>query len=192
MNEIIQNFVTSKPEFNLLTEGDHIARLVRYKVLDSFTQYSDEPKASDKPWSNAGPQLAITVVNAEEGKSGGLTHRFNFEGNVRYDELSEKQKKSADYMDLEGYACTKDGDGNIIRMVDEDRTKSCANIVNQFAMAIGIKEGSNLIEALDDAIQEGTTFRVTVTNEPYDGRDQLRLTRYRQVAQVDVEAEFED
>lgn len=192
MNEIIQNFQTSKPEFNLLSEGEHNVRLIRYKVLDSFTQYSDEPKANEKPWSNPCPQLAITVVSSEEGKSGGLTHRLNFEGYPRFSELSDKQQKSGEFIDLEGYACTKDKQGNVIRPTDPDRTQSCANIVNQFAMALSVDEGANLLDALDSAIQDKVSMRVTVTNEPWDGKDQLRLNRFRQVAQAPVEADFED
>jgi len=181
MNDIIQSFETSRPEFNLLSEGEHIVRLSRYEILDSFTQYSHEPKAELPAWSNACPQLAITVLNAEEGKSGGLTHRLNFEGYVKYEELSEAQIKSGKYENVEGYACTKKGD-DLVRAVDEEKTKTCANIANQFAMALGIPEGTNLIEGLDMARDEQVTFRVTVVNEPYDGRDQLRLSRFRQIA----------
>jgi hypothetical protein len=190
--DFFKSFKVSKPEFALLAEGEHIVRLLRIEPLNSFQQYNGQPKDELPEWANATPQLAATVVAAEEGKNGGLTHRFNGCGYRKYDELSEKEIKSGKYENIEGYACHKDADGDIVREEDPDRTQSCANIINQFAAAMRIEEGEELMPALEKAIQDQVLFRVTVINDPYDGKDQLRLTRYRSVSAVAVEDDFED
>lgn len=190
--DYFNDFKVEKPEFQLLPEGEQLVRVIRRTVLNSFQQYSGQPKEDLPEWQNATPQLAITVVAAEEGKNGGLTHRFNGCGYRKYDELSEKEMKSDKYENVEGYACYKDKDSDLVRETDKDRTKSCSNILNQFAASLHIKEGDSLMEGIDNAILNKTPFRVTVTNELYNGRDQFRLNRYRAAAAVAVDDGFED
>lgn len=190
--DYFNDFKVEKPEFQLLPEGEQLVRVIRRTVLNSFQQYSGQPKEDLPEWQNATPQLAITVVAAEEGKNGGLTHRFNGCGYRKYDELSEKEMKSDKYENVEGYACYKDKDSDLVRETDKDRTKSCSNILNQFAASLRIKEGDSLMEGIDNAILNKTPFRVTVTNELYNGKDQFRLNRYRAAAAVAVDDGFED
>jgi len=187
------SYKVAKPEFQSLVEGEQIVRLLRVEALNSFQQYNGEAKDSLPEWANATPQLAITVVAAEDGKNGGLTHRFNGCGYRKYSELSEKELKSGKYENISGYACYKDDDGDLVREEDAIRTKSCENIVNQFAAALHIKEGADLMDALQEAIQDQVRFRATVVNEPYEGKDQMRISRFKAVAStVTAEAEFED
>ena len=170
-------------------------RIIRATVLNSLQQYNGQPKDELPAWANATPQLAITVVAAEDGKSGGLTHRFNGCGYRKYDELSEKELKSGNYEAIEGYACYKDKEGDIVREESEDNTKACENILNQFAMAMQIPEGSDLMESIEEAIQNKTTVRATVVNEPYLEKDQFRLNRFRAMTGEAVAAtddKFED
>lgn len=192
MSDFFKKFKVRKPEFALLAVGEQIVRLLRIEEMNSFQQYNGQPKDELPEWQNATPQLAVTVVAAEEGKNGGLTHRFNGCGFDKYDELTEKQIKSGKYVNVGGYACYKDGDGDLVRQESEENTKACENIMNQFAAALQIEEDSDLYEGLEQAIADQTPFRVTVTNDPYDGKDQLRLNRFRSVAKVAVADDFED
>ena len=192
MKDYFSDFKVEKPEFQLLAEGEQLVRVIRRAVLNSFQQYSGQPKDELPEWQNATPQLVITVVAAEEGKNGGLTHRFNGCGYRKYDELSEKEMKSDKYENVEGYACYKDKDGDLVRETDKDRTKACSNILNQFAASLQIKEGEELMTGVDQAILDKTLFRVTVTNEVYDNKDQFRLSRFRAMAAVAVNDGFED
>jgi len=192
MNDHWESFKTSKPEFNLLSEGEHNLRVIRYENVNSFLQYNGNPKDELPAYRNPCPQLAITVVAADEGKSGGLTFRMNRIGFVKYDELTEKQIKSGKYENVAGWACLKDSDDDLVREEDADKTKACENIINQFAAALAIPEGSNLLEAMDASIESKAVFRGTVTNEPYEGRDQLRLGRFRSAVAVAAEADFEE
>lgn len=190
--DFFKQFKVSKPEFQLLPEGEHVVRLLRVEPLNSFQQYNGSPKDELPDWANATPQLAVTVVASEEGKNGGMTHRFNGCGYRKYADLSEKEIKDGKYENIGGYACYKDKDDDIVREESEENTNSCSNIINQFASALQIEEGNELMPALEEAIQNQVAFRVTVTNEPYDGKDQLRLTRFRSVATVAVEDKFQD
>jgi hypothetical protein len=189
--EFFKNFKVSKPEFNLLPLGTHAVRLIRYEEVNSFQQYNGDEKLKLPAWKDATPQLAITVVAAGDGKSGGMTHRFNGRGYVKMNELTDKQRKSGKYEDQQGYACSLNDDNLLVREVSEQHTKECANIINQFAGALGVKEGSKLGNALDKAIEAKIKFSVTVVNEPYEGADQFRLAKFKP-ATVAVAADFEE
>jgi hypothetical protein len=190
--DFFAGFKVSKPEFNLLPAGEHVVRIIRAEEVTSFQQFNGDEKVKLPAWKDATPQLAITVVAAEEGKSGGLTHRFNGRGYVKMTELSAEQRKSGDYEEHEGYACSLNDDDILVREVSEQHTKECANIINQFANSLGIKEGAKLGKALVAAIADQTKFRTTVVNKPYEGKDQLRLERFKAMSAATVKANFED
>jgi len=191
--DFFKDFKVAKPEFQLLPEGEQVVRLLRVELLNSFQQYNGTAKDELPQWENATPQLAVTVVASEEGKNGGMTHRFNGCGYRKYDELTKAEKDSGKYEDIDGYACYTDDEGDMIREEDPDRTEKCANIINQFASALQIEEGEDLMPALNRAIEDQVAFRVTVVNEPYEGKDQFRLTRFRALATVTAGGEdFDD
>lgn len=196
--DFFKNFEVSAPEFNLLGVGEHVVRLIRAEEVTSFQQFNGDEKIKKPEWKDATPQLAITVVAAEEGKSGGLTHRFNGRGYVKMSELSKEQRESGEYEDKEGYACSLNEDGLLVREVSDVHTKECANILNQFAAALGIKPSEKgkpetyLGAQLLARIADQTTFRVTVVNKPHLGKDQLRLERFKSMSAVTVKADFEE
>lgn len=192
MSDFFKSFKTSKPAFLQLVEGEHVVRLSHIELLNSFQQYNGQPKDELPEWANATPQLAVTVVSAEDGKSGGLTHRFNGCGYRKFDDLSDKEIKSGKYEDIGGYACYTDQDGDRVREEDAEKTAACESIINQFANALGIVEGSDLMESLEQANMEQVKFRITVVNDEYQGKDQLRLTRPRAVKADVVADSFED
>ena len=192
MKDYFGEYKVEKPEFTKLPEGDSIVRIIRAEGLTSFQKYDGSPKDELPEWKDSGPQLAITVVASEEGKNGGLTHRFNALGYKRYDELSAKEHESNKYENIGGYACTANKNGDMVRITDKDRTQSCKNILNQFAAAAQIPVGESLMEGVAKAIANKTDMRVTVTNKEFEGADQLRLTRFKSVAQVAVDDGFDD
>jgi hypothetical protein len=192
MNDFFKDFKVSKPEFNLLPTGEHLLKIIRAEELTSFQQFNGDEKIKLPEWKDATPQLAVTVVAAEKGKSGGLTHRFNGRGYVKMSELTPEQRKSETYEDQQGYACSLNEDDLLVREVSKEHTQECANIINQFAAALQIEPGKKLGKALIEAIANETTFRATVVNIPYEGRDQLRLERFKAVKAVPVKADFED
>jgi len=185
-------YKVEKPEFTKLPEGDSTVRIIRAEGLTSFQKYDGSPKDELPEWKDSGPQLAITVVASEEGKNGGLTHRFNALGYKRFDELSAKEHEGGKYENIGGYACTANKAGDMVRVIDKDRTQSCKNILNQFAAAAQIPIGESLMDGIAKAIADKTNMRVTVTNKDFDGKDQLRLTRFRQVAVAEIDDGFSE
>lgn len=189
MSDFFKSLQVERPEFNLLPVGEHVVRIIRAEETNSFSQFNGEAKKKDFGWKDATPQLAITVVAAEEGKSGGLTHRLNGLGYLKYSELNDKQRESGQFEDIGGYACQLNEDGDIVRTMSEQHTKQCKNIINQFAASLGAREGENLGDVLTRAIAEQVKFRVTIVNDEYDGREQLRLSRFKAIATVMEELE---
>jgi len=190
--DYFNEFTVAKPEFALLPEGDNLVRIIRAEILNSFQKFSGSPKDELPEWKNATPQLALTVVASEKGKHGGLTFRLNGWGYDKYDELSQKQMESGDYENIDGYACKKDKDGDLVRQINKERTESCNNIINQFAVAMQIPVDSNLMEGINRAIAEKTEVRVTVVNKPFEGKDQLRVENFRAAAIVTVDDGFDE
>lgn len=183
------NFKVSKPEFNLLSVGEHIVRLIRYEESNSFIDFGGKVKEKQFEWRDATPTLLITVVAAENGKSGGLTHAMNGMGYVRFDELSDKNKASGEYEDKGGYACTLNEEGQLVRIMCPERTKKAHNMLNQLASALGAETDESLQDVLERAVADQVKFKVTVVNDEYDGREQLRLTRFKAVTNVYAELE---
>lgn len=192
MRDFFSNFKVEKPEFQLLPTGEHNLRVTRIEFVNSFEKYNHQAKEKEFEWKDAVPQMAVTVVAAEKGKSGGLTHRFNGLGYMRWDdpEITDKMRKTAH--NKSGYYCVEDEEGDIVRVPSEKRTQQCKNIMNQFALSLGIKEGDNLVEGLNDAIAEQRTFRATVINDPYQGKDQLKLAGFKAAAVVNADAAGDD
>ena len=189
--EFFKSFKVSEPSFMTLEAGKHIVRLIKYEETNSFLKLSGETKDNLPEWIDHCPQLAVTVVTTEKGKSGGLTHRFNGQGYLKVSELTEDQLESGDYTDIGGYACITDDDGNYNRVPSEEHTKECANILNQFANALKIPVKTKLEKGLDEAIANKIEFEITVVNEPYEGKDQLRINRFKQIKAV-VKADLDD
>jgi hypothetical protein len=176
MNKL-ESYKSKAPEFQQLKEGDHNVRLVRFQATDSFHNFDGSLKNNLPAYTNPTEQLVITVVNAA-GK-GGITHRLNLDGYVRYGELTEKELKSGKFVDIGGYACAKDPKtGEIKRVTDEARTATCEGMLDQFMAATGLPVGSS-VDDLDDVIESKAVFGVRVTKETYEEKDQYRIGSFR-------------
>lgn len=184
MNKL-SNYSSKAPEFQKLPEGENMVRLASYKVTDSFHNYDGTLKSNLPQFVNPTEQLAITCVSVE-GK-GGITHRLNMDGYLRMNQLSDKELQSGKFIDIDGYACAKNKDGQIVRLIDEERTRTCEGILDQFFSATGLPVGSTL-EDLDTVIAEKAEFIVKVTKDTYADKDQYRISSFRRVS-ASVKAE---
>lgn len=179
----LESYSSKLPEFQKLPEGDNEVRLVSYKPTDSFHNFDGTLKDPLPEYANATEQLIITVVGTDP-KKGGLTHRLNLDGYLRYAELTDKELQSGKFEDVDGYACARDPKSKeLVRLTDEARTKTCLGIIDQMFAAMQIPVGSG-IEALDDVIAEKRSFVVKVTKGEYNDRDQYRIGAFKKVASV--------
>lgn len=190
MNKL-SNYTSKAPEFMKLPEGNSDVRLVSYHPTDSFHNYDGTLKEALPQYTNPCEQLAITVV-AISGK-GVLTHRLNTEGYAKFSELSDAEVKSNKFTDVNGYTCAVNPKTKQLeRLVDANKTATCTNILDQFMSSTGLPAGSS-INDLDKVIASKSVFSVTVVNEPFEGSDQLRISRFKKTAnepakKVDIEA----
>ena len=184
------SYQSKAPEFQKLSEGTHSVRLVSVKETDSAHNYDGTLKENLPEYVDSTEQLAITVVSTE-GK-GGMTHRLNAEGYVKFAELTDEEIKSKKFTNVNGYACARNKAGKLQRIPDEKKTQSCDNIMDQFMASTGLPEGSS-IDDLDNVIQSKAEFQVVVINDEYDGKDQFRIKSFKKAsalvaATADLEA----
>jgi len=179
----LESYASKLPEFQKLPEGDNEVRLVSYKPTDSFHNFDGTLKDPLPEYVNATEQLIITVVGTDP-KKGGLTHRLNLDGYLRYSELTDKEIQSGKFEDVDGYACARDPKSKeLVRLTDEGRTKTCLGIIDQMFAAMQIPVGKG-IEALDGIITEHRPFIVKVTRGQYNDRDQYRIGAFKKAVVV--------
>lgn len=176
----LSSYKSSVPSFQQLPEGTHTVRLVSYKETNSSLNYDGTPKASQPEYVDTTEQLAITVVSVD-GK-GSMTHRLNAMGYLKYEKLTDKEIKSGKFSNIRGYACAKNKNGQLERIVDETNTAACDNIIDQFMNAVGMGEGSSIDDLRDEAIAKQTPFNIVVVNDEYDGKDQYRIKSFKKVS----------
>lgn len=187
----LMNYVSKLVEFMKLPEGDNDVRLVSYHISDSFHNSDGSLKAELPAYKNPAGQLILTFIGL--ANNGGITVRLNDTGFRKYAKLSDDEIASGKYTDVNGYACTVDTQsGKLVRVESEENTRTCENILDQFFASCQIPEGSG-IDALDAVIANKTPIRVTVVNDPYEERDQLRISKFRKIADVkaDVPSDME-
>jgi hypothetical protein len=176
MNNRLSSYTSRAPEFQKLPEGENTVRLASYKVTDSFHNYDGTLKSNLPGFVNPTEQLAITCVSTE-GK-GGITHRLNMDGYLRTEQLSDKELASGKFIDINGYACAKNAEGEVVRLIDEERSNTCMGILDQFFASTGLPVGSTL-EDLDAIIADKTEFVIKVTKDVYADKDQFRISSFR-------------
>lgn len=95
----------------------------------------DEAKG-DGSHKDLTPQLKVTFVNSDDRK---FTSWYNLKGFRKYDDLSEKEKKSNKFKaDNNGYAIDVK---TLIRLENAENTEAAQSIVGRIAVDCGIEEG---------------------------------------------------
>lgn len=184
------------PEFQQLGAGDHIVNLSRFEEVDSLHQYNGEKKENLPVWTNPTRQLALTMTSTEN--KGAITHRMNGEAWKKWMQLTDKERKSGEYDQVNGWVITKNEEGKIVRIHDEEKTKICQNMLAQALSAMGCEEGEDVEAELNRIIEEKVQFKITVSVEPWENpetgevKDQYRVTRFRPVTQLVLDGEFDD
>lgn len=179
-SNFFQNFQSKAIEFNQLQPGKDIkVRINRFVFTDSRHEFDGTRKSELPDYADATPQVAVVFVSTE-GK-GVITNRYNGCGYVRYAELTADQIKSSKYIDVDGYACIKNKQDELVRIEDPERTRSCENILSQLFAGAGLEEGSTM-DDLQNAVEENRELLIDVKAEEYEGKTQYRVARTKKVS----------
>lgn len=151
-----------------------------YYTTDHYkTLKTAEKKATLPAWSDETDQLAIVFQN----KNGVDVRRFNGAGFVRFDEMSEKERKGFIRLGDDGYAVN---DQTKERLEDEERTAKCMRIVDQFFDACGLPVGSDPEKLL------GRQVSVEVTHKTYKDKPVSEIGGFQKIGTQNVHDLTED
>lgn len=184
----LSDFRSSPPE--LLKEGKSLVRLSSYKTIDSFHDYNGQLKINRPEYVTSTEQLVITIVATQY--RGALTHRFNMDGYVKYEELTPLEKSSGKFVDRNGYACAVDPEsGQLVRLSDERKEETCRSLLNNFFNAVLLPVGST-IDDLDAVIKTRTEFVADVIMDEYNGKTRPKVRSFSKASSVVLQKAGED
>lgn len=173
-----------------LTVGTENVSPVKMSLTDSFSNFNGTPKPdSDLPdWNDPTDQLAVSFISTEG--HGVHTHRFNLQGFKRWTEMTEEELKDKAYEQAGIYACTIEENDQVIRVLDDTRSKTAIGMLDQLFAALGLPLGStvhakdakdekgkpNPMLSLEHAISSGMPMTITLR---YDGEyDNWEITGF--------------
>ncbi len=194
MNKSIQNavlgYTAKESSQDRLPAGNHVVSIVDWRVLHSRIEWNGDPKAKLPEFSDSTPQLGVMF----RGKEGIAFHRFNIWGFARFDELTDEQQGSDKFAKVvfgeTVYACKVQGDGQLVRIRDKKRCADAESIIDQFMASVG-KTGVSIGDAMADLVASEHELTITVEDDEYNGKDQLKVTRFNKaVATVEADGEF--
>lgn len=137
-----------------LDVGTENVRAAKMSLTDSFSNFNGTPRpAGDLPeWSDPTTQLAVTFASTEG--HGVHTHRFNLQGFKPWDQLTEEQQKSEDFVQLGRYACKLNKKEQLVRLPDKDKSATAIGMLDQLFAALTLPVGSS-VYAKDGKTEEG-------------------------------------
>jgi hypothetical protein len=181
LNAAFDNFESEETSSEVLKAGQHACRLISWAGIHSMMDNKGNIKNKVTEYEDVTPQV-YCVFGSTENK-GAIAHRFQLEGYLHYDELSDKERESGKYTcSTEGYALIEKK-GKFFRVQDEDNTASARRILSQAMAGMGIPAGSGL-NALDDVCEDKLEFNVIVKEKSYDGKTYQEVSAIRKLAPV--------
>ena len=179
--DFFENFVSTATQVNLLKAGkNQSVKISRYQMTDSRHNFDGTDKENLPEYEDGTPQLAVVFVSTTG--DGVITHRYNGQGFKKYADLPAKDIQSGRFLDIDGYACTRDKKGNVVRIEDEQKTEACKSILSGLFNSLGLPVGSGM-DGLDRAVQDGYELAIDVVSEDYEGKEQLRVKRTRKAGE---------
>ncbi len=178
MNGIFKGYKSAKPTSTVLAIGTHIVTLVKIFMIDSFTNINGSAK-DDSVWNEPTPQLAVQLGNDK----GVITSRLNGVGYVHTDAMDPEEMKTLELVDVEGYAAKDLGDGKFQRVVSEDNTEACSNILNRFFHACSVPEGSTIEQLMVMAKDNKIQLEIEVEANEWDGKTRSEVKSFKPVTE---------
>jgi len=195
MNKQIENavlgYVGKESRQDVLQSGDHVVSLIEMRVLNSRVNWDESDKTELPDFVDPTPQLGIMFGN----EHGVQWHRFNIYGYVRWDELTDDQQGDDKYAQVvfgkTVYACKRHANGNLVRIKDKKRTEDAESFLDQFLACVN-GTGKTVADACAEAIAGKTEFVVSLEDDEYEGKDQIRVSGFSKVKQLGSTTEDED
>jgi hypothetical protein len=166
--------------------GEYNARVIDWKVLDSFTNWDETSKDAEKlpEFSDPAPELAV-MFGTDHGT---VIARLHIKGYVQWDDLTEEAQNSGKYKLVEfhdrAYACVEKN-GKLTRVESPEKTKDAQNFINQFFTSAGQGEAESLKAAMDSIVEGKTEINIKVDMEKYRDSNPLpKVTRFRPYKEI--------
>lgn len=139
-------FVSTETSSEVLKPGEHITKVVKMRIINSFQELDGSLKDKEYEWKTPTPLVALTFAADHRA----IVDRFHLLGYRKYDDLSPEEKESGEYSVSErGNYALKDGD----RIPDKENTEAAHNRLSRLFNAVGLPVGSTL-DDLQEMIQE--------------------------------------
>ena len=179
------NAPTEAPEFKSLKEGDHICKLTQLQMVNSRENRDGTPKANQPEYVDSFPQIFFRA--AALNGDGSVVGRINLAAFTKYNDLSDVQKESGDYQNINGYACHVNKQGNLVRISSKKGMEGVRSINNSIAHALG-QTGQEIAVALDSAMESNTPVGLKLTIDVYDDKEHINVAQwFPATAQIELE-----
>lgn len=193
-----------KVEATLIKEpGDYVLAVVRREYVTSFEKNLNHDEKEDirakqeagELWIDATPQLAITF--GDNSGKGVITHRFNAKGYLRQDdpEVTDEMLEKDNIIVIDGYVCQESSEekGFYERIESPEKTEKALNILFGFMNKLGFtNEDEDVETCLQKAIDDKYLIVGTVSNEEYDGKERVVISKFSKASAEDVEGSEEN
>ena len=178
----------SENSVEILGAGEHEVVLIGIQELnDRMSDWNGTPKTENlPPWSDLTAQVGLKVA----GKNGVKAVRLSLQGYLKFEDLSDKQKKSGKYTPLnshnnvgaEAYACIENEDGEFERVESDNATAECMNIISRVAHAGGFDSETDILTALTEMVEEKIKFTVVVKEKTFAGKARTEITSFKKLS----------
>jgi hypothetical protein len=178
-----EGYTPVKSSADVLTAGEHVVRLLWAKSTNSFNDHKDQDAGKDHEWADPTPQILCQFGN----ENGVFMHRFQQKGFMKFDECSDETIEKKKLVNKGGYACIEDKDGDFLRIVSDDKTQDCTNIINDFLYKLKAEGGD-----IDKAIAEKNKIVVRlIKDDSAEGNGRTIVKYFREYTAEDAEEELE-
>lgn len=182
------SFVSEEVSSQVLPAGEHRCVLLKAYVIHSMMDNKGNPKENKTTEYQDVTTQVYTEFGSTENK-GAIANRYNIEGFLAYDKLSDEEKESGKFTCSEdGYAMIEKN-GKFYRVNSEENTAAAHRILSDAFKAMGIPVGSGL-EAMDDVIAEKREVIVVVKDNDYNGKTTQVVSHLKTAVAVEEAAEF--
>ena len=180
----LANFESKKSESNELREaGIFNCRLTRFEYpLTSHLNFDGTPKTWEKrpkpEYIDATTQVGM-VFRTEDGRV--FTHRQPVVGFLRMaEDLTKEQVKSGNFHQVKIYACVKTKSGDLVRILNDQRTEESQKQLGKIMEALGLPEKSKTSD-LHIPIENKTMCRMKIGTQIFEEQTQYRAVAWYKI-----------